>query len=273
MPAAHADRRSGSARCRRPSSKASAVALPGGRLLVLGGEVGGVVDRPDPARDARARCAAAGVCRWRRTTPRPRCSVGASSSSAAGRRSRRTRSCASTRRRDAARRRERSTSRSPTSAPPSSAARPISSAATPDRRLRTRSCATAARGLTTTVARLPAGTRYAGVAALGGKIVVAGGPDARRGHVGGLLRRPEAHRGGAAHRNASGAGGSRRHGRARRLPLPRRRHRRASHRGRLRSRWRLACPVPLADPAVVAVGGRLVIVGGGTSGVYAYTPR
>jgi hypothetical protein len=32
-------------------------------------------------------------------------------------------------------------------------------------------------------------------------------------------------------------------------------------------------PVALTDPAVVAVGGRIVIVGGGTSAVYAFTPR
>jgi hypothetical protein len=31
--------------------------------------------------------------------------------------------------------------------------------------------------------------------------------------------------------------------------------------------------VSLADPAVVALGGRIVIVGGGTDGVYAFTPR
>ena len=32
-------------------------------------------------------------------------------------------------------------------------------------------------------------------------------------------------------------------------------------------------PVALADPAVVALGKRIVIVGGGTDGVYAFTPR
>jgi len=32
-------------------------------------------------------------------------------------------------------------------------------------------------------------------------------------------------------------------------------------------------PVSLSDPAVVALGGRIVIVGGGTDGVYAFTPR
>jgi hypothetical protein len=31
-------------------------------------------------------------------------------------------------------------------------------------------------------------------------------------------------------------------------------------------------PVSLSDPAVVAVGGRLVIVGGGTNGVYSFRP-
>jgi hypothetical protein len=32
-------------------------------------------------------------------------------------------------------------------------------------------------------------------------------------------------------------------------------------------------PVSLADPAVVALGGRIVIVVGGTTGIYAFTPR
>jgi hypothetical protein len=31
-------------------------------------------------------------------------------------------------------------------------------------------------------------------------------------------------------------------------------------------------PVALADPAAVALGGRIVIVGGGTDGVYAFRP-
>jgi len=124
-------------------------------------------------------------------------------------------------------------------------------------------------GKTTTVARLPAGTRYAGVAAIGRTIYVAGGlttagtsrvvyaigRSARRFAV---LPAPEAHAGMAA---LGGAlylvGGSE--------------ILRIDPGGSVSVAARL--PVSLADPAVVAVGGRIVIVGGGTSSVYGFTPR
>jgi Kelch motif protein len=126
-------------------------------------------------------------------------------------------------------------------------------------------------GRTSTVARLPAGTRYAGVASLGGRVVVAGGitpagmssavyaVDPGSGSVKRIATLPAAmaHAGMAALGNAVYLVGG-------------------------RDVLRIAggavtvvarLPVALADPAVVAVGGVLVIVGGGTSGVYAFTPR
>ena len=125
-------------------------------------------------------------------------------------------------------------------------------------------------GKTSTVARLPAGTRYAGVAALGGRIFVAGGitpsgtssavyaVDPRTGSVrrAATLPAPEAHAGMAA------LGGA--------LYL-------VGGRQVLRIAGRsvtvvATLPVSLSDPAVVAVGNRIVIVGGGTSGVYVYKP-
>jgi outer membrane protein assembly factor BamB len=124
-------------------------------------------------------------------------------------------------------------------------------------------------GRTTTVARLPAGTRYAGVAAIGRTIYVAGGLTtagtsrsvyAIRGSVRRVaeLPEPEAHAGMAALRGALYlVGGS--------VIL------RIDPRGSVSVAARL--PVPLVDPAVAAVGPRIVIVGGGTSGVYAFTPR
>lgn len=126
-------------------------------------------------------------------------------------------------------------------------------------------------GRTTTVARLPAGTRYAGVAALDGRIVVAGGittagtsssvysVDPRSGSVRKVatLPAPEAHAGMAALGNALYLVGGRQI---------------------LRIAGRsvtvaATLPVALSDPAVVAMGNRIVIVGGGTSAVYAFTPR
>jgi hypothetical protein len=124
-------------------------------------------------------------------------------------------------------------------------------------------------GNTTTVARLPVGTRYAGVAAIGRTIYVAGGLTTAGASrdvyaVGSSARRiaalpaPEAHAGMAA---LDGAlylvGGSE--------------ILRIDPRGSVSVAARL--PVSLVDPAVVAVGGRIVIVGGGTSSVYGFTPR
>jgi len=126
-------------------------------------------------------------------------------------------------------------------------------------------------GTTSVVARLPAGTRYAGVAALGDRIAVAGGitpsgtssavylVDPRSGTVrrGATLPAPEAHAGMAALGNVLYLVGGRQI---------------------LRIAGRsvtvaATLPVSLSDPAVVAQGSRIVIVGGGTSGVYAYSPR
>lgn len=126
-------------------------------------------------------------------------------------------------------------------------------------------------GRTSTVARLPAGTRYAGVAALGATIVVAGGltpagttsavysvdPRTHRVRRMATLPTPEAHAGMAA------LGGV--------LYLVGGRDVLRIAGGSVTVAARL--PVSLADPAVVALGGRIVIVGGGTTGVYAFTPR
>ena len=126
-------------------------------------------------------------------------------------------------------------------------------------------------GHTSTVARLPAGTRYAGVATLNGSIVVAGGltpagtssavysVDPASGSVKRIatLPAPEAHAGMAALGDALYLVGGR--------DVLRIVGRSVTVAARL--------PVALTDPAVVVLGGRIVIVGGGTSGVYAYTPR
>jgi hypothetical protein len=126
-------------------------------------------------------------------------------------------------------------------------------------------------GRTSTVARLPAGTRYAGVASLGGRVVVAGGitpagtssavyavdPASRSVERIATLPAPEAHAGMAALGNALYLVGGR--------DVLRIAGRSVTVAARL--------PVALTDPAVVAVGGRIVIVGGGTSAVYAFTPR
>jgi hypothetical protein len=126
-------------------------------------------------------------------------------------------------------------------------------------------------GRTTTAGRLPAGTRYAGVAALGGRIVVAGGltpagpssavytvdPRTHRVRRTATLPAPEAHAGMAALGGALYLVGGRRVLRI--------------ENGSVTVAARL--PVTLADPAVVALGGRIVIVGGGTTGVYAFAPR
>jgi hypothetical protein len=125
-------------------------------------------------------------------------------------------------------------------------------------------------GRTTTVARLPAGTRYAGVAALGGRIYVAGGltpagdtsavwairPGGRPVRVA-TLPAPEAH---AALVALGGhlylIGGDR--------------ILRIDPRGGVTVAARL--PHALEDPAAVASGRRILVVGGGTSAVYAFTP-
>ena len=127
-------------------------------------------------------------------------------------------------------------------------------------------------GRTTTVARLPAGTRYAGVAALGSSIVVAGGltpagataavytvdPRTYAVRRTATLPAPEDHAGMAALGGALYLVG----GREILKIVPG---------GGVSVAARL--PVSLADPAVVALGKRIVIVGGGTDGVYSFTPR
>ena len=125
-------------------------------------------------------------------------------------------------------------------------------------------------GKTSTVARLPAGTRYAGVAALAGRIYVAGGltpggpTDAvyEVGASGGVrqvatLPAPQDHAGMTVLGGSLYLVGGR--GILRIEPTGG-----VSVAGRL--------PVSLADPAVVAVGSRIVIVGGGTNAVYAFRP-
>ncbi len=126
-------------------------------------------------------------------------------------------------------------------------------------------------GRTTTIARLPTGTRYAGVAVLDRRIVVAGGltsagptdavysVDPAVGKVRRIatLPAPEDHAGMAV------LGGS--------LYLVGGSEILRIHGSRVSVAARL--PVSLSDPAVVALGGRIVIVGGGTNGVYAFTPR
>jgi hypothetical protein len=125
-------------------------------------------------------------------------------------------------------------------------------------------------GRTTTVARLPAGTRYAGVASLGGRIYVAGGltlagpsdavwairPGAQPRRVA-TLPRPEAHAALVALRGALYLVGGRRILRI--LPA-----------GQVSTAARL--PRTLEDPAAVVRDGRIVIVGGGTSAIYAFRP-
>jgi hypothetical protein len=120
------------------------------------------------------------------------------------------------------------------------------------------------------VSRLPAGTRYAGVAALGGRIYVAGGLTVS----GATDAVYEIGLPGPVRQVAT-------------LPHP------IDHAGMAQLGGKLYLvggdevlrldpsgavavvahlPVSVTDPAVVAVGGRLVIVGGGTSAVYAVRP-
>jgi len=125
-------------------------------------------------------------------------------------------------------------------------------------------------GMTTTVARLPEGTRYAGVAAMRGRIYVAGGLTTRGATdavyevtVSGRVRQVA------------------------KLPAPEDHAAMASLDGNLylvggRKILRIQpvgavsvvanLPVPLVDPAVAAIRNRLVIVGGGTRFVYSFKP-
>jgi len=125
-------------------------------------------------------------------------------------------------------------------------------------------------GATTTVARLPSGTRYAGVAAIGGKIVVAGGLTTAGSTAAVYSIDPVAHTvrriatlpSPLAHAGMAQLGGA--------LYLVGGRQVLRIYGGSVTVAASL--PVSLSDPAVVALGGRIVIVGGGTNGVYAFTP-
>ncbi|HVP75631.1 MAG TPA: hypothetical protein VMS63_06385 [Gaiellaceae bacterium] len=127
-------------------------------------------------------------------------------------------------------------------------------------------------GRTTTVARLPVGTRYAGVAAIGSTIYVAGGltPSGLSSAVVAVDLA-----GGTADQVAT-------------LPAPEDHAAMAALGGKLylvggtSILWidpasgsvSLAARLPsaLTDPTATTVGGRIVIAGGGTSAVYAFTP-
>jgi hypothetical protein len=127
-------------------------------------------------------------------------------------------------------------------------------------------------GGTTTVARLPAGTRYAGVAAIGRTIYVAGGitpagtsaavyavslhGDVRRVAT---LPAPEAHAALAA------LGGT--------LYLVGGRTVLAIDPRSGRSTVAARLPATLSDPTATVLGDRVVVTGGGTNGVYALTRR
>jgi hypothetical protein len=127
------------------------------------------------------------------------------------------------------------------------------------------------RGGTRTVARLPQGTRYAGVAAIGRTIYVAGGLTTNGATDAVYAVTP----GGGARRIAT-------------LPAPQDHAALAALGGTLYlvgGRQVLAIdpgsgavsvaarlPVALADPAATVLGGRILVVGGGTSSVYALTP-
>jgi outer membrane protein assembly factor BamB len=126
---------------------------------------------------------------------------------------------------------------------------------------------------TTTVARLPTGTRYAGVATTGGKIYVAGGLTTRGESRAiyefdpraptvvriGSLPRPEAHA-------ALAALGGRLYLLGGRSVL-----RISPDTGAVSHVATL--PQPLTDPNAVTVGSRIVVLGGGTNAVYALTAQ
>ena len=129
-----------------------------------------------------------------------------------------------------------------------------------------------ARGGTRTVARLPAGTRYAGVTAIGRTIYVAGGvtpagtSDAiyavsLQGSVRriGTLPMPEAH---AALAALDG-----------RLYLVGARRVLAIDPASGRTQVATTLSVALVDPTATTVGGRIIVAGGGTNAVYLLEPR
>ncbi len=127
-------------------------------------------------------------------------------------------------------------------------------------------------GKTTTVARLPAGTRYAGVAAIGSTIYVAGGLTTSG--VSSAVYAVDL-AGGTANRVAT-------------LPAPEDHAAMAALGGKLylvggtrvlridpaagSVSVAATLPAALSDATATTVGGRIVIAGGGTSAVYAFTP-
>jgi hypothetical protein len=127
-------------------------------------------------------------------------------------------------------------------------------------------------GTTTVVARLPQGTRYAGVAAIGRTIYVVGGltpsgasraiyalPLGEKLRRIGTLPKPQAHAALAA------VGGTLYYvgGRTIRAINPRT--------GKSRVAFRL--PASLSDPSVTASGRTVFIAGGGTNGIWLFTPH
>ena len=127
-------------------------------------------------------------------------------------------------------------------------------------------------GGTATVARLPEATRYAGVAAMGGTIYVAGGLtstgatravyavslDGRVRHVATLPAREDHAALAALDGRLYLVGGSRV------LAIDPRT-------GKVQPAATL--PVRLADPTATTVAGRIVVTGGGTNGIWALAPR
>ena len=156
-------------------SKAAAVALPGGRLMILGGYTGNGLGRHDPRRPAEQAPRSSGISRNRRTT-RQRPLVGGSVYLFGGGSSvSMPTSSASTR----------APERRPSAGP---IGEPLSDLGAvtiggnaylvggyTGSRVRDRDPPLRPRGTTTVVARLPQGTRYAGVTAIGRTIYVAGG--------------------------------------------------------------------------------------------------
>ena len=246
--------------CREGVSSLRAGSSAARRPQVLTGPPGHLASLGPPAH-AGPRCGG----RARRRT--------GSTCSAAGRRPRPTPSFASIRRRGRRRVRRISTSRSRTSARRSSARTPYLVGGYTGSRFASAVLRYLGAGRTTTAARLPAGLRYAGVAALGGKIYVAGGlttagettavyaVDPRTGRSGGIATLPTP----SAYGRSSPSTGR---------PLPDRRQdgRRdaarhgSPHRPGIGTRPAVATlPRPLAEPAAVARAGDVIVVGGENS--------
>ena len=264
-----------------PASRLAAAALPGGRILVAGGLVGGSSSRPGAARPARPAPPDAGRSRRRPTTPRSRWSGRAAylfgggeavSTDAVVRIDPRTGA--------APPRRHRSASRSPISAP--STRRPR----LPRRRLhrhdrsRPRCCASGPGARRPSSRAFRPGLRYAGVGGSRTADLRRRRRDRRRARATRCSRSTRDRHAFAtvatlpepvAHAPLVALGG---------VALPRRRHgrrRRSARRdpadrpasGAVALAGRL--PEPLADAAAVAAGRRVIVLGG--AGVLAFRPR